>query len=152
MNKHHQAPAARLTVVTIGVSNLEVSRAFYERGLGFHVSSSSTGDVVFMQGGGVVLALYPRTLLADDAHLEDLHAKSPGFGGITLAWNVASEAEADAGIARAQEAGAKVLKPAQKVFWGGYSGYFADLDGYPWEVAFNPFWEFNAEGVVQLPE
>lgn len=140
---------ARITLITLGVADLGRARRFYTEGLGFAASSASVGDVVFMDAGGVVLALYPRALLAEDACLPD--AGGGGFGGITLAHNVRSPEEVDAALAVAERAGARILKPGQKVFWGGYSGYFADPDGHPWEVAHNPFWELDAAGRVRLP-
>jgi uncharacterized glyoxalase superfamily protein PhnB len=138
---------ARLTVVTLGVQDLARARAFYCDGLGFRPSSRSTEGIVFMDAGGVVLALYRRKLLADDANLP---SEGSGFGGVTLARNVASKAAVDAALEVAKEAGATILKPAQQAFWGGYSGYFADPDGHPWEVAYNPYWKLDAAGRVVL--
>jgi catechol 2,3-dioxygenase-like lactoylglutathione lyase family enzyme len=138
----------RLTVVTLGVHDLRRSRAFYCDGLGFRASSASNESIVFVDAGGVVLALYRRKLLADDANLSP---EGTGFGGVTLARNVGSPAEVDAALDTARRAGASILKPAQGAFWGGYSGYFADPDGHPWEVAFNPHWELDPAGRVVLP-
>jgi catechol 2,3-dioxygenase-like lactoylglutathione lyase family enzyme len=145
-----KAPASpsRLTVVTLGVSDLARSRRFYCEGLGFSPSSASNDHIVFLDAGGVVLALYRRDLLAKDAQLSP---KGSGFGGIALARNVRTKAEVDAALEAARRAGAKVLKPAQEAFWGGYSGYFADPDGHPWEVAYNPHWKLDAAGRVMLP-
>lgn len=137
----------RLTVVTLGVQDLARSRMFYGA-LGFRPSSSSNESIVFMDAGGVVLALYRRKLLADDANLP---SAGSGFGGVTLARNVASKAEVDVALDAAKKAGASILKPAQEAFWGGYSGYFADPDGHPWEVAYNPHWKLDADGRVVLP-
>jgi uncharacterized glyoxalase superfamily protein PhnB len=100
-----------------------------------------------MDAGGVVLALYRRKLLADDANIL---TEGSGFGGVTLAWNVRSSAEVDAALDAAKATGARILRPAHKTFWGGYSGYFADPDGHPWEVAHNPHWKFDAAGRVVL--
>lgn len=126
----------RISLITLGVADLARSRAFYEQ-LGFPVRKESKGDVVFFDlDGRLVLALYPRHLLAEDAQVKN---DGSGFPGITLAHNVASEKEVDAVLAEAVAAGATLQKPGQKVFWGGYSGYFRDPDGFPWEVAFNPF-------------
>jgi catechol 2,3-dioxygenase-like lactoylglutathione lyase family enzyme len=136
-----------LTVVTLGVQNLARSRTFYEA-LGFRPSSSSNESIVFVDAG-VVLALYRRKLLADDANIP---SEGSGFGGVTLARNVRSKAEVDAALEVAKKAGAAILKPAQEAFWGGYSGYFADPDGYPWEVAYNPHWTLDANGQVVLPK
>src|SRR5580704_616162 len=126
---HHTEP--RLTVVTLGVQDLARSRTFYQV-LGFRPASSSNESIVFMDAGGVVLALYRRKLLADDANIP---SEGSGFGGVTLARNVGSKGEVDAALDAAKKAGATVLKPAQEAFWGGYSGHFADPDGHPWEVA-----------------
>jgi len=141
------ARSTPLTVVTLGVRDISRSRAFYEA-LGLRVSSSSNDNIVFMDAGGVVLALYPRKLLADDANVP---SKGSGFGGVTLARNVRSRAEVDAAFDVVRAAGATVLKPPQEAFWGGYSGYFADPDGHPWEVAFNPHWKLTSDGRVLLP-
>jgi predicted lactoylglutathione lyase len=137
----------RITVITLGVSDLKRSRAFYEA-WGFKASSSSNENITFLDGGGLVLGLYPRAALAEDAHVD---AKGSGFGAVTLAQNVASKQAVDETLAAAVKAGARLLKPAQEVFWGGYSGYVADPDGHLWEVAFNPHWTLNAQGAVQLP-
>jgi catechol 2,3-dioxygenase-like lactoylglutathione lyase family enzyme len=138
-----------LSVITLGVEDLQRSRRFYCEGLGFRAARGSDENIVFLQAGGVVLGLYPRKLLAEDAMLP--HAGS-GFGGITLARNVASKAEVDAALEQAERAGARILKSAREVFWGGYSGYFADPDGHPWEVAYNPYWELGEDGQVKLPD
>lgn len=137
----------RLTLVTLGVTDLVRSRTFYER-LGFEPSSASQPSVTFMSAGGVVLSLYGRADLAHDAQVADTPT---GFAAITLAHNCRSEAEVDAVLAHAVACGATLKKPAQKVFWGGYSGYFADPDGHLWEVAFNPFMPLDAEGRMPLP-
>lgn len=138
----------RLTVVTLGVTDLPRSRRFYEA-LGFRASRTSNEHVVFLDAGGVVLGLYPRALLAEDACLPE---SGSGFGGVTLARNVSTRAEVDAALALAKTAGGAILKPAQEVFWGGYSGYFSDPDGHPWEVAHNPHWQLDGRGLVELPE
>ena len=140
---------ARISLVTLGVADLARSLRFYRDGLGWPVSSASAGDVAFFRTGGAVLALYPRDLLAADANLP---AAGSGFGGIALAHNVRSKEQVDAVLALAAAAGARILKPAQVPEWGGYSGYFADPDGYPWEVAWNPGFPLAVDGSVQLPE
>ncbi len=142
------AASPRPTVVTLGVSDLARSRRFYCDGLGFSASSASNDHIVFLDTGGVVLALYPRDLLAKDAQVSP---KGSGFGGITVARNVGAKAELDAALEAARMAGAKILKLAQEAFWGGYSGYFADPDGHPWEVTYNPHWKLDAAGRVVLP-
>jgi hypothetical protein len=136
----------RLSLVTLGVADLERSRRFYEDGLGWR-RGNAHAEVVFFQLGGIVLALFARTALAADAGLA---AAGSGFGGIVLAYNARSREEVDTVLGQAKAAGARILKPAAETFWGGYSGYFADLDGHPWEVAHNPFWTLDAEGRVSL--
>jgi hypothetical protein len=138
----------RLSLITLGVNDLSRAREFYEHGLSWAVSNASNEQIVFFQVGHMALALYSRAALAADAHLAN---HGTGFGGITLAYNVRQREDVDAVLTEAQAAGAKLLKPAEEVFWGGYSGYFADLDGYPWEVAWNPYWELLEDGSVQLP-
>lgn len=138
----------RLTVVTLGVRDLGAARRFYLDGLGWPASSAGNEHVTFIDAGGVVLALFGRDALAADAQLP---AAGSGFGGITLAHNVGSRGEVDAALEDARRSGGVILKPAHETFWGGYSGYFADPDGHPWEVAHNPFWPLDAKGLVQLP-
>lgn len=139
----------RVTFITLGIQDLARARAFYER-LGLVASSASQGDVVFFQlAGGQVLALYPRHLLAEDARLP---AGAPGaFGGIALAHNVRAREEVARLLAEAERAGGRILKPATDTSWGGHHGYFADPDGYPWEVAWNPGLPLDAEGRLRLP-
>ncbi|MEQ1648650.1 MAG: VOC family protein [Hyphomicrobiaceae bacterium] len=136
-----------LTVITLGVSTMATSRAFYEK-LGYVASSHSNDNVTFFDAGGVVLALFGRAALADDAHVPNSAA---GFAGVTVARNMADEAAVDRVMAEAVAAGARVMKVAAKTFWGGYGGYFSDPDGHLWEVAHNPFWPLDADGRVQLP-
>jgi uncharacterized glyoxalase superfamily protein PhnB len=116
--------------------------------MGLRPSSASTDGISFFDIGTVVLALYGRDALAEDAGVP---ATAPGFRGVTLAWNVAGEAEADAALAQAVACGATLVKPARRVFWGGYSGYFADPDGHLWEVAYNPFAGLEPNGRIELP-
>ena len=137
-----------LSLVTLGVSDMARARRFYEA-LGYKASSQSQDSVTFFDAGGVVLGLFGRAALAEDAKVAD---SAPGFAGVSLARNVRSEAEVDHALSGAVAAGAKLLKPGQKVFWGGYSGYFADPDGHLWEVAFNPFWPLDDNARVILPE
>ncbi len=136
----------RLSVVTLGVADLRRSRRFYENGLGWKRGNDSD-EVVFYQLNGMILALFPREELAKDAHLGP---EGQGFGGVTLALCARSKDEVNAILAQAKKAGAAILKPGQDVFWGGYSGYFADPDGHPWEIAWNPFWTLTPEGNVRL--
>lgn len=138
----------RLSLVTLGVADVEAARAFYVGVLGWKPAPQSAGDVVFFQAGGVVLALYPRRLLAEDAGVAD--AGAPGFGGVTLAQNVPARDDVDRVLAGIAARGGRILKPAADAFWGGRTGYFADPDGHPWEVAWNPGFPLDAEGTVQL--
>jgi uncharacterized protein len=143
----HVMVAPRITLITLGVADMKRARRFYEQ-LGFTASPASQESVTFMQAGGVVLSLFGRAALAADAQVTD---SVPGFSAISLAHNCRTEAEVDAMIAHAIACGATLKKSAQKVFWGGYAGYFADPDGHLWEVAFNPFWPLDADGAVKLP-
>ena len=141
--------SAKITLITLGVADVAKATAFYQK-LGFVRSKTASQESVsFFRAGGVVLALWRRDSQREDANAGALWT---GNGGIAVAQNVASEAEVDAVLARAEAAGARMLKPAAKTFWGGYDGYFADPDGHVWEVAFNPFWELDEDGRVRLPE
>ena len=141
----------RVSIVTLGVGDVAKSRRFYEA-LGFKASVASQESITFFDAGGVVLALYGREALAEDAHVLNGAADGKvGFSGVTIAHNCRSEAEVDAVLAQAVAAGAMLKKPAQKVFWGGYSGYVADPDGHLWEIAYNPHFAFNDAGHVRLP-
>lgn len=136
----------RLSLITLGVVDLQRARAFYEDGLGF-VKNNDEDEVVFYQLPGMVLALWQRDALATDAGMRDT---PPGFGGFALAQNVGSPAEVDAILAAATAAGATTTAPAHATSWGGYSGYFADPDGHPWEIAHNPFWHVTDDGFTLL--
>jgi uncharacterized protein len=137
----------RISLITLGVADLERSRAFYER-LGWRRSMPNAEGVVFFQAGGMVLSLFPRDELAKDAQIS---AAGSGFSGMALAYNARSRAEVDAVLAEAKAAGGKLVKPAQDAFWGGYSGYFADPDGFLWEVAWNPSFAIAVDGSIKLP-
>ena len=139
----------RLTMVTLGVADVARSRSFYE-GLGFTAAKFDSSGVCFFQMGGTILGIYERQALADDAGVPN--SAPTGFHGITLAWNARSEAEVDTTIAFAVSKGAKLVKAAEQVFWGGYSGYVSDPDGYLWEIAHNPVWSLDEKGVMQLPQ
>lgn len=137
----------RVTLITLGVADLAVSRTFYAR-LGWQEHGDSQETVVFFQMHGAALGLFPLAELAKDQGRPDAPL---GVGAATLAQNFDTEAEVDAAFAAALAAGATALKAPEKVFWGGYSGYWADLDGHVWEVAMNPFWPLNADGSLTLP-
>lgn len=136
----------RISLVTLGVGDLARSRRFCEQGLGWRPHFANEG-VVFFAMNGMVLGLFPLTELLADAKLTGREARP---GGIALGHNVRSREEVDATIAKAAKAGATVLKPAEDTFWGGYSGYFADPDGHPWEVAWNPHWTIDENGGIRL--
>jgi uncharacterized protein len=138
----------RISLITLGVADLERSRAFYER-LGWQRSVRNADGIAFFQAGGMAFALYPRSDLAKDAGLAP---EGQGFAGFALAYNARSRADVDAVLAEAQGAGATILKPAQEAFWGGYSGYFADPDGFLWEVAWNPAFPIGDDGSIRLPD
>lgn len=137
----------RLSVVTLGVADLERSRRFYEDGLGWRRTGAHP-EVVFFQAGGLVIGLFGRDDLAKDASLTP---EGEGFRALALGYNSRSKDEVDAVMAEAEAAGASVSKPAQDTFWGGYAGYFADPDGHLWEVAWNPEWPIADDGSVRLP-
>jgi uncharacterized protein len=135
----------RLSLVTLGVTDLERARRFYEA-LGWTTGAAPSDDVVFFQAGGMIVALWDRHRLAEDTVVSD----NGGWGGITLAYNARSDDEVDAVIAEAREAGATIARAGAKTFWGGYSGVFVDPDGHPWEVAHNPSWNIADDGSVSL--
>jgi len=124
-----------ITIVGLGVADLQRAIEFYQEGLGLP-RNEGPEDIAFFNMGGVILSVYPRDKLAEDIGVSP---EGSGFSGVTLAHNVASPEAVDALLQEAVAAGAKLIKPGQKVFWGGYSGYFADPDGHYWEVAHNPF-------------
>jgi predicted lactoylglutathione lyase len=135
----------RLNLVTLGVTDLERARRFYEA-LGWNTGADPGADVVFFQAGGMVVALWDRARLAEDSCVED----TPGWGGVTLAVNFGSREEVDTVIEEARAAGARIGREPAETFWGGYSAVFADPDGHPWEVAHNPHWTVTADGGVKL--
>ncbi len=126
----------RISILTLGVSDLERSRRFYRDGLGLPTSPQSDDNITFFALAGTWLALFPRHQLAEDALVPEAGS---GFTGITIAHNVATREEVAQVLSQAEAAGARVTKPAQDTFWGGHSGYFADPDGFLWEVAWAPF-------------
>ena len=138
----------KINLITLGVNDFERSVAFFEKGLGWKKSSASVEELALFPLGGIVLALHPRNDLAADATVSP---EGSGFSGITLSYNAKSEKEVDEVLEKVRRLGASVIKPAQKVYWGGYSGYFKDLDGHLFEVAHNPFWDFDQQDNLQLP-
>jgi predicted lactoylglutathione lyase len=137
----------RLSLITLGISDLDRARGFYEA-LGWKTGAKEADDVVFFQGVGMVLALWDRAKLAEDSAVTD----SPGWGGVTLAYNTRSAEEVDQVIEEARKAGATIGREPGETFWGGYSGVFIDPDGHPWEVAHNPRWTIEDGGALTLPD
>ena len=135
----------RISLVTLGVADLERARTFYEA-LGWETGAGAGDDVVFFQAGGMVVALWDRARLAKDSCVTD----SPGWGGVTLALNFGSPQEVDAVIEETRAAGATIGREPAETFWGGYSGVFVDPDGHPWEIAHNPHWTITEDGGIQL--
>ncbi|EJN14954.1 putative lactoylglutathione lyase [Bradyrhizobium sp. YR681] len=151
MSQQLPAPVPRLTVITLGVSDIRTSIAFYDA-LCFSRRLKATGEAVaFYETGGPVLALYPWDQLAADAALPD-QPRPTAFRGITLAWNCRTREEVDAVLAFALGKGAKLLKAAHETDYGGYSGYFADPDGHPWEVVVAPGIDVGDDRRVHLAE
>jgi predicted lactoylglutathione lyase len=136
----------RLTLITLGVADHSVARAFYER-LGWRVSLE-VEQTVFFQAGALVVSLWSREKLAQDSGLTDVG----GWGGVALAHNVRSEAEVDGVIKDARAAGAAITREPARTSWGGYTGVFTDPDGHPWEVAYNPGFELLDDGTLRVPQ
>lgn len=139
----------RVSLITLGVRDLERARRFYRDGLGWpEAGGASDEGVAFFRLRGIVLSLYPREDLAADARLDPA---GTGFSGIALAHNVRERDDVEAALAEAEAAGASILRPAEDAPWGGRSGYFADPDGHTWEVAWNPGFPILADGSLELP-
>ena len=134
----------RLSLVTLGVSDITRAREFYEA-IGWS-GESPDGEVVFFQAGEMIVALWSRDLLRDDSGVVD----GGGWGGVTLAYNAAGPEAVDAVLDEARAAGATIAREGAATFWGGYSGVFVDPDGHPWEVAHNPEWKLQDDGSVRL--
>jgi uncharacterized protein len=137
----------RLSLITLGVSDLDRARSFYEA-LGWKSGAAPDDDVVFFQAGGMIVALWDRAKLAEDSAVKE----GSGWGGITLAYNTRDQDEVDRVIEEARAAGATIGREPGETFWGGYSAVFIDPDGYPWEVAHNPNWTIEEDGSVTLPK
>lgn len=135
----------RISLVTLGVADLERARRFY-KALGWTTDAEQGADIAFFQAGGLIVALWGRAELAEDSGVDD----AGGFGGITLAYNVRSSEEVDTTLAEAERAGATIARAGAPTFWGGYSGVFHDPDGHPWEIAHNPFWTLRDDGSISL--
>ncbi len=137
----------RISLITLGVSDMKISRNFYEA-LGWTAMPASTPQVTFFQGRGIVLGLYGHDALADDAGLNK--SPQPGYRGVALAYNTRSKEEVDVAFKHTITCGARSIKEPENVFWGGYSGYFADPDGHLWEIAYNPFAPLDKQGHMQM--
>ena len=141
----------RVSLLTLGVSDLERAVAFYRDGLGWPKSEVGGEEVAFFKTAGVVIALFPRPSFAADAGIDVDDVEHGGFSRISLAHNVAEEGQVDAVLAEAAQAGATIVKEAQEIFFGRH-GFFADPDGYLWEVAWNPSFPMAADGSIELPD
>jgi uncharacterized protein len=137
----------KMNLITLGVDDFEKSLNFYEKGLDWKKSDKSMDGLALFPLGGITLALYPRQELADDTTLQ---YQPTEFSGLTISYNAKSEKEVDNVLKQVAELGATIIKPAQNVFWGGYSGYFKDLDGHLFEVSYNPFWELDENDNLKL--
>jgi len=141
----------RISIITLGVTDFVRSLHFYRDGLGWPTRATDESAIAFFHTIGTRFAIYPLHKLAEDISAALPPARS-GFSGITLAHNVRTREEVAGVLAHAQAAGAAIVKPAQDAFWGGHSGYFTDPDGYYWEVAFAPGFQFAADGSLILNE
>ncbi len=139
----------RISIITLGVAELERSLRFYRDGLGFPTSGTPDAGIIFFQTGGTCLALYPVDKLAEDVSSRFAH-RAQGFSGVTLAHNTKAKGDVDAILREAERAGGTIEKAAEDVFWGGYSGYFSDPDGYLWEVAYSDQWQFHPDGSLVI--
>lgn len=145
----------RLSIITLGVSDMARSYKFYKEGLGFPTDAKIEDDIYFFKTSGTVFALYPYAKLIEDVYPnakagEHPSSPSPEKLGITLAHNTREKDQVDAILKQAEQAGGTIKKQAQDVFWGGYSGYFTDPDGYFWEIAYADSWTFNDDGSLIL--
>ena len=141
----------RISIICLGVKDMAQSIHFYRDGLGFATEEQADNPkVVFFNTTGTKFELYPLTLLAEDINEKKPPQIAAGFAGITLAYNVKSESEVHEVMELAKKAGAVIAKEPQQVFWGGYSGYFTDPNGYYWEVAYNPYWAFDENDMLIL--
>ena len=136
----------RISLITLGVADLPRAIRFYRDGLGFPTTAKEGDEVAFFTTGGTRLALYPLNALAAD--IGPTVSPGKGFCGITLAHNVRHKEEVVEVLALAEKAGGRIVKPAHDTFWGGHGGYFADLDGYYWEVAWAPMFGFDENGAL----
>ncbi|SHK71334.1 VOC family protein [Desulforamulus aeronauticus] len=138
----------RINIITLGVEDFQKSLAFYKEGLGWELSKASNDNIAFFPLNGIVLALYPKDALAEDVRVSP---EGSGFSGVTLAYNANDPEEVDQILMTVEKLGARIVKRAEKVFWGGYSGYFADPNDFLWEVAHNPYFTFDEQDNLVLP-
>jgi predicted lactoylglutathione lyase len=144
----------RLNIITLGTKDIVKSHEFFRK-LGFDTSvrgTESNPDIIFFRNEGTRIALYPLGELAKDVNQDNPPEIVSGFSGITLAYNAKSNEEVDEVLKRAELAGAVIQKEPQKTGWGGYGGYFIDLDGYYWEVAYGEFWEFDKSNMLVIDD
>ncbi len=139
----------RLSMITLGVTDLETSKQFYEQVVGWNSAHGPDG-IAFFDLGGTVLSLYPHADLIKDMSPGESSSSISAYHGFALAHNARSKEEVDAIFSRLKAKGARIIKEPKEVFWGGYSGYFSDPDGHPWEVAFNPFWSILEDGRISM--
>lgn len=144
----------KLTLITLGTRDFKRSLSFYE-GLGWKKSSASMEGMALFPLGGIVLGLHPHKALFEDTCIkgceDDSNKSINTFSGITISYNAISKEEVDDVLSKVEKLGATIIKPAQNVYWGGYSGYFRDYDGHVIEVAYNPFWELDENCNIKLP-
>jgi len=139
----------RLNVVTLGVSDLKISRQFYQDAFGWKPAQGSDDNIVFFSHGGIIFSLYPLDLLAEDAGLPAEHS---GFSGVSLGITLPEKEDVDHAFSKAIACGAKSLIEPRETFWGGYDCYFADPDGHHWEIAWAPFWAYDEQGSLIMNE
>lgn len=139
----------RISLITLGVANLDIAVDFYTRVIGWK-RYPSPPNIAFFDLNGLIFSLYPHTALADDIGIDS--RPIIGYQGFSLAHNLASRQEVDNLFKRLEAAGAGIIKPPEKAFWGGYSGYFADPDGHHWEIAHNPFWRILDDGRINISD
>jgi catechol 2,3-dioxygenase-like lactoylglutathione lyase family enzyme len=153
-NQKGSAMEPRISVITLGVSDLQRSFRFYKDGLGFPTKMTPDGGIVLFATTGTRMFLYSYTKLAEDVGLKAPPIENPKerFSGITFGHCTRKKEDVDAILAQAEKAGGRIVKPAKDTSWGGYSGYFADPDGYLWEVAYSDLWKFNPDGSVVVEE
>ncbi len=139
----------RLSMITLGVADLETSKQFYEQVVGWNSAHGPDG-IAFFDLGGIILSLYPHADLSKDMNGGEASSSNSAYHGFALAHNARSKDEVDGIFSRLKANGATIIKEPEEAFWGGYSGYFSDPDGHPWEVAFNPFWSILEDGRISM--